>query len=169
MKAFQIAALLLSSRVLGAPAGPGRSNRVSAPDCVGSDAVIPTGDATSGGEADPSSAPPPGASTTNDPTDAENINLTPTAGVETDSEEESGNTSTYDDEDDDSGTVSGVDSGDSTGEDDGVSDEDSHDTSSDTCVDSSGGGRSKGFRSVLYFTNWLVSTHSIIRRGVLTE
>lgn len=164
MKAFQLAALLLSSRVLGAPTGSQGGDVVSAQDPAGSDAVEPIDDATAEDGADPSITPPAGDSTADDPTETEQeddpeLTVTPSAGAEAGSEDDSGNTPTYNDDDDDDDIVSG-DSGDSTGE-DVVTD--------DTAEDTSGDGGSKGFRSVLYFTNWLVPAHNIFRRDVLTE
>lgn len=176
MKAFQIAAFLLSSWVLGAPTGSQGGDVVSAQNPVGSDSVTPTGDATPEGETDPNFIPPAGGSTANDPADTEEeegpeLTVTPSVSAEAGSEDDSGNAPAYGGEDNDEivsgdsgdtvtpddGTAPGAGSGDSTEVGDVVTDEDSGDASSYSGGDSSGSGGNKGFKSVLYFTNWLVS------------
>lgn len=164
MKAFQLAALLLSSGVLGAPTGSQGGDVVSAPNAAESDAVEPIDDSTAEDGADPSITALAGDSAADDATGTEQeddpeLTVTPSAGAEAGSEGASRNTTTYNDDVDDDDIVSG-DSGDSTGG-DSVTD--------DTAGDTSGDGGSKGFRSVLYFTNWLVPAQNIFRRDVLTE
>lgn len=174
MKAFQIAALLLSSRVLGAPTGPHGGDAVSGQNPAGSDSVTPTGDAASGDETDSNFTPPADDLTANAPTETEEEEEEEDQGLTVTSSEGDGAGSEADSEGGSGDIISG-DSGDTAAPDDRTHPEEDSGGSTgenaltdDTVEDTSGDSGSKGFRSVLYFTNWSVPTYNISHRNLLT-